>query len=192
MKRIACAVACLAIPVVASCHPYVDARAGYFFFYDSTMKKAYSDGGIDAQVVGAYPMYKKLRAYLAVEYSHKSGRAPHTHNHISLQQVPINFGIQPYFPIGSLAEYYVSIGPRYIFAHANNGSAYPDKTKNANGFGWFINTGFLVFITNHWVFDIFGEFSSAKLHFHAPNETWLGHTSQLGGFTFGGGFGYAW
>jgi hypothetical protein len=60
-----------------------------------------------------------------------------------------------------------------------------------NGLGGFVNTGFLFFPTKHFFIDVFGEYSYVKLRFHHSKSNVYTRRTQVGGYTFGGGLGYA-
>jgi hypothetical protein len=179
---------CLAT-ICAYSSPLIEGKVGYFFFTDSTMRKVYDQGGVDAQLSGAYPMTNMLHIYGSIEYAQKSGHSLNGHQKTSIWFLPLSLGIQPQFEVASGIKYYFTLGPRYIFAFADNDSSYVSRHMNANGIAGFANTGFL-FIMNHFTVDLFGEYSYSKLQFHSSKKHSHGKSAQVGGLAFGAGLGY--
>lgn len=168
----------------------LEVKVGYFFFTNSKMRKVYDSGGWDLQLSGSFPVWKWLELYASVEYLEKHGRTLGLHQKTSLWEVPLSLGLKPVVKIADWAQYYAALGPRYIFVHVHNHSSSLDRTLDQNGVGGFVNTGFNFFPTRHFVVDIFGEYSYARMHFHASNKNLQGETAQVGGLLFGVGLGY--
>lgn len=159
------------------------------------MRKIYNKDGLDIQLWAAYPFWNPiskltLNAYGAIEYFHRSGQSMNDHQKTSLWSVPVNIGLRPTFAINTKMQYYFAIGPRYFYIHQHNDSSYVYKNKAKNGLGFFANTGLSYILCNSLVMDVFGEYSYAKTHFHAGQSVYTKNV-QIGGFTFGGGLGYA-
>lgn len=173
----------------------IEAKAGYFFFSDDTLKKIYDQGGLDVQLCATYPLWDvdngwTLNAYGAIEYFKRSGRSINLHEKTSIWAVPVNIGLKSTYMMTSDMQYYYSIGPRYLYINQHNDSAYVYKNKSRNGFGFFINTGLNYILCDNFVIDFFGEYSYAKIHFHSNKSHVYTRNIQVGGFTFGGGIGY--
>lgn len=171
--------------------PFIEAKFGYFFFADSLMREVYDKGGVDLQLSGRYPIYKWLEVYGSFEYAQRSGHSLGAHEYTSIWLIPLSLGLQGVAAITSWAEYYVTLGPRYVFLHQHNDSAFVDTVMNKNGIGGFVNTGFLFFPLENFVIDFFGEYSYVKMHFHPDHTNVFGRSIQVGGFAFGAGLGYA-
>jgi outer membrane protein W len=179
-----------------SFQPLLEAKAGYFIFSSSDMRKIYGNGGLDVQLCASYPVWNPasrwaLDVYGAVEYFHRSGKSTNGGEKTSLWSVPVNLGLKPIYAINAKVQYYFAAGPRYFYVHQHNHSPYVYKNKSKNGVGFFINTGFNYILYDHLVIDIFSEYSYAKTHFHSGNSLVYTRSIQTGGFTFGGGIGYA-
>ena len=175
--------------------PLLEVKTGYFFFYNSKMRKIYDRGGLDIQLCASYPLWKltsrwALNAYGGVEYFHRSGKSINEHEKTSLWSVPINIGLKSGYAINANIQYYLAIGPRYFYIHQHNSSSYVYKNKSRNGLGFFVNTGFNYLLSDHFVIDIFGQYSYAKTHFHDGGSSIYTRNMQIGGFTFGAGVGY--
>jgi len=166
-------------------------KAGYFFFANSKMRRVYNHGGLDVQLSGVTPVWRWLHIYGSVEYLQKHGKSLHGHQKTNIWEVPLSLGLQAVGKIGKITQYYFTIGPRYVFAHVHNKSHFVDKSLNDNGIGGFANAGFRFFQTQHFFWDIFGEYSYCRLHFHPHKKNVYRGESQVGGFVFGGGIGYA-
>lgn len=176
--------------------PHLEAKAGYFFFSNSTLRKIYNKNGLDLQLCASYPLWDftsrwTLNAYGAVEYFHKSGKSLHDHQKTSLWSIPVNLGLKPVYAVCHNLDYYLAVGPRYFYIHQHNHSSYVYKNKSKNGLGFFVNTGFNYLLQNCLILDVFGEYSYARTHFHGKNSRVYTRSIQVGGFTFGGGLGYA-
>lgn len=185
-------------PQVTSNQPpaYVDVKTGYFFFASKEMRDVYRKGGLDLQLSGSYPVYDFLAIYGSFEFLQKSGRAKSSVGHgpqTSIWQIPLSLGLQYNTKLCCCEKYryYATIGPRYFFAHVHNSSSHVPSTLDANGLGGFVNTGFLFQPVEHFIIDLFGEYSYARLHFHSSKSGTQGHTVQTGGLTFGLGLGYS-
>jgi hypothetical protein len=173
--------------------PYIEAKAGYFFFVTSPMSDVYNQGGLDVQISGAYPVARYLRAYGSVEYFNKSGRSLKGNQHTSIWAVPFSLGIQPvvYLNSADTLTYYVTLGPRYFLTRAHNNSTYVSEHIRSNGWGAFANTGFTITLYNHLKLDFFGEYSYGRLHYKSTIPNSQGSHAQISGLTFGGGLSYA-
>lgn len=175
--------------------PLFEVKAGYFFFSNSKMRKVYDKGGLDIQLCSSYPLWNlasgwSFQAYGAVEYFHQSGKSMNDHQKTSLWSVPVNIGLKSVYAINANIQYYFGVGPRYFYIHQHNRSSYVYKNRSQNGLGCFVNTGFNYILCNHFVIDIFGEYSYAKMRLHGGNSCVYTRNIQVGGFTFGGGLGY--
>ena len=171
--------------------PILEAKVGYFFFSDDKMSDVYNQGGIDVQLSASYPIWQWLQVYASVEYLERHGKTLHAHQKTSIWEVPLSLGLKPVIKISSKARYYFTVGPRYFFVKAHNDSSYLPMNLSKSGLGGFVNTGFLFFPTTHLVLDIFGEYSYKKMHFHSSKKNVYGENTQVGGYTFGAGIGYA-
>ena len=174
----------------------VEFKTGYFFFLDSTMRKIYDKGGLDLQLSASYPLWNlakrwSLNAYGAVEYFHRSGKSINGNQKTELWSVPVNIGLKPVYLINENLQYYLAAGPRYFYVHQHNSSYYVPKNSSRNGLGLFVNTGFNYVPCDHFVVDLFGEYSYARVHFHTGDSRVYTSSIQMGGFTFGGGLGYS-
>lgn len=177
--------------LVAECKPLFEAKAGYFFFTDSTLKKIYNDGGLDLQISESYPVWEWLHLYGSVEYATRNGHSLGQHQKTTFQQVPLSFGLKPVFKITNRADYYFTLGPRYSFAWSRNSSSFVDHRVSGNGIGFFANTGLLFTFKTHLTVDLFGEYSHVPIHFHVAKENVIGHRKNVGGWTLGGGLGWS-
>ena len=113
------------------------------------------------------------------------------HQSTSIWEIPLSLGLKPVVTIASGIQYYFTLGPRYFFVHQHNNSSFVSSNVSNNGMGMFVNTGFNFVFWNHFLFDVFGEYSYGKMHFHSSHANTYGRTVDIGGFTFGGGLGYA-
>jgi hypothetical protein len=175
--------------------PLVEFKAGYFFFSNSTMRKIYDKGGLDIQLCGSYSLRSfsdrwDLALYAAVEYWSRSGKSLNEGQGTSLWSIPVNIGLKPIYAVTPSIDYYFAIGPRYFYIHQHNNSSYVYKNQSGSDLGFFVNTGFNCLVYNHFVIDVFGEYSYAKMDFYNGNSSIYTKNMQVGGFTFGGGLGY--
>lgn len=175
-------------------NPLLEVKTGYFFFSSSKLRKIYNNGGWDVQLCTAYPLWHlncrwAIEAYGAVEYFQRSGKSINGDQKTSLWSVPVNIGLKTLYAINSNMQYYFTFGPRYSYIHQHNHSSYVYKNQSRNGFGFFVNIGFHYILCDHFVIDIFEEYSYTNIHF---NERFRVYTRniQSGGFTCGGGLGY--
>jgi len=171
--------------------PTIEFKTGYFFFADDKMRKVYDEGGLDLQIAGSYPLWRWLQIYGSVEYIEKHGRSLHGHEKAKIREYPISLGLKSVAKICESTQYYLTIGPRYVFVHAHLSSSFIDKHINQNGIGGFVGTGFNFLPTPHLLLDVFGEYSYCRLHFHTHKKHTHGESAQVGGFAFGIGIGYA-
>ncbi len=184
----------LAITSSGLAQPLVEAKAGYFFFTDSKLRKVYDRGGLDLQLSASYPIWDltcnwTLNAYGAVEYFHRTGKSLNAHQKTSIWSLPVNLGLKPIYTVNEELQYYFAIGPRYFYIHQHNTSPFVPKNRSRNGLGLFLNSGFNYFFCNQFLLDLFAEYSYAKVHFHSTSHTYT-RSTQVGGLTFGGALGY--
>lgn len=170
-------------------------KTGYFFFSDSKMRQIYSSGGLDIQLCASYPVWSlgnkwTLHAYEAIEYFYLSGTSINGHEKTSIGAVPINIGLKPVYAFNADLHYYFTFGPRYCYIHQHNHSHYVYKNQSRHVLGFFLNTGLKYALCNHFVIDIFGEYSYAKMHFHQRDSFIYTRNIQMGGFMLGAGVGY--
>lgn len=175
--------------------PLIEFKTGYFFFSNSKMRKIYDKGGLDIQLSASYPLWTlsdcwTLEAYGSLEYFQRSGKSLHAHQKTSLWSVPVNFGVKPVYTIDSNKQYYCAFGPRYFFVHQHNRSDYLYKNDSKNGLGFFVNTGFNYAHCACLMIDSFIEYSYGKMRFHSGKSRVYTKSTQVGGFTLGGGIGY--
>lgn len=158
-------------------------KMGYFRFADKKLRQRYNDGLLDLQLTSSINFWKRLYAYVGVEYVESDGRIPKSHTKIKIRMLPVSLGVQYMKPITYDLNYYFTIGGRYFFVHQWTHS----RSLTHRGLGGFANTGFIYYLNYHLVFDIFGEYSIKKMHFHD-----MGGSERVGGLTLGAGIGYFW
>lgn len=171
--------------------PMIEAKAGYFFFASSKMRKIFDHGGVDVQLSGSYPLWRNLQVYGSIEYLQKSGRSLNGHQKTSIWQIPVNFGLKPIFTFWNHLQYYITLGPRYFYIHQHNESSYVPRNKGRSGVGLFANTGINYVFCNGFLLDAFGEYSFTRTRFHNAKHNVEGRRIQVGGFTFGLGIGFS-
>lgn len=181
--------------MICNFKPLIEAKVGYFFFLDSNMREIYDQGGLDVQLCSNYSFWQmnnkwSLNAYSAIEYLYRSGKSTNENQKTSLWMIPVNLGLRPTYTINSYFRSYMAIGPRYFYIHQHNDSSYVYKEKSKSGVGFFVNGGMNFIIYKHLLIDVFGEYSYAKIHFKSQNSRVYTKNTQVGGFTFGSGFGY--
>ncbi len=172
--------------------PYIEEKFGYFFFTSTPMNQIYNQGGIDLQLSGLYPLCSYLGLYASVEYLQKSGHSLGGHQRTTFWEVPLSLGLQPSVPLKSDRSviYYVTVGPRYVFAGIRNHSSFVPRTGHAHNIGGFINTGFMVNAYKELKIDFFTEYSFVRLKFHTSRRNVEAHSVQGGGVVFGAGLIY--
>jgi opacity protein-like surface antigen len=195
MKHFILALSLILLAVQGWSSTLFEIKTGYFSFTDHKMRKVYDRGGLDVQLSATYPLCNlthrwKLNAYGAIEYFQKSGRSLNDHQNTSLWSIPVNIGVKPSYQINDKWHYYFAVGPRYLYIHQHNHSSYFYENRSENGLGFFVNTGLNYSLCDHFVIDIFGEYSYAKVHFHSGRSRVYTKDIQVGGFTLGGGIGY--
>ncbi len=176
--------------------PTVEAKAGYFLFTDSKMRKVYRQGGVDLQVCGSYPVFQcmnriQLAVYGAVEYLYCKGHSLSAHQGTSFTAVPVNLGVQSSAYLTPCMRYYITLGPRFFYCRQRNHSDDVSKSNSRNGVGAFANVGMNYNLSERIFLDLFCEYSYAQTHFHTKKAEVYTRSIQIGGFTFGGGLGYS-
>ncbi len=172
--------------------PYVETKFGYFFFVTSPMSKVYNRDGFDFQVSGGYPIINYLRIYGSVEYFKKSGCSLAGNQHTSIWAVPLSLGLQPVFDLNceKTSSYYFTFGPRYFITRVHNNSTYVSPNMRSNGWGLFVNTGFMFSLHECLKLDLFGEYSYGRLCYKSTIPNSQGARVQISGLTFGAGLAY--
>jgi outer membrane protein W len=175
----------------AQTQPKLEFTTGYFFFTDSKMRKIYTSGGLDLQLAGSYPIAKGLDFYSSIEYLEKSGRSIHGRQRTSIWQIPVNIGIRPVIKVAEHIEYYLGLGPRYFYLHQHNHSSYVPKNRTRSSVGFFLNTGFHIYPSDHFFINLFGQYAWEKANISNSSNHVYGRRIQVGGVSFGAGLGYA-
>jgi hypothetical protein len=171
--------------------PLLEVKGGYFFFSESKMRKVYNEGGVDLQINGSYPIYRWLHIYAGVEYLERHGRSLHFHQKTSIWQFPISMGLKAFVQVHPKIHYYFTLGPRLFLVYTHHHSSFVSKRMSEDGFGGFLATGFNFYPYRGLLVDIFGEYSYKRMHFDSHKTFNYLRTTQIGGFTFGIGLGYA-
>jgi hypothetical protein len=167
-------------------------KMGYFRFGDRTLRHIYSDGVLDIQLTSSFRVWRPLYIYAAIEYIGAKGRTLGGHERTKIRLVPLSLGLQYIQPITFDLKYYLTVGPRVFHFHQKNHSVGVPSTVNKWGCGGFINTGFMYYLTEHIIFDFFGEYSYKRMHFKTDRANVEGNSLQIGGLTLGAGIGYFW
>jgi outer membrane protein W len=179
-------------PIEPSCSvnvPILEAKAGYFIFASSTMRRIY-DGAYDVQLSATYPVWEWLGVYASAEYLYASGRSLHGDEDTSIWELPVSLGLKSVVEVNDKVTCYFTLGPRYVYVHQHNDSPYVDETISRNWFGGFANTGFNFAFGDHWIFDVFAEYSYVQIDYDAKKPNTYGESIQVGGVLFGGSLGY--
>lgn len=184
--------------------PFVEVRAGYFRFTCEKLNRIFKNGGEDVQLALSYPFFKTRNifwnGYLASGYIERTGYSLGGHDKTHFQEVPVNLGLKVAIPVNlnfkklnlcNRLALYATVGPRYVYTHQHNYYPYVDRRLSRSGCGVFVNGGLLFKLWKGLTLDFFGEYSycSIKYRSHIPNV--IGHTIDVGGYTFGGGLGWA-
>ncbi len=176
--------------------PILEVKGGYFMFTNEKMRKVYG-GGYDLQLSGTAPIWNWVQLYVSAEYLQASGHSLGFNQRTSLWQLPINVGLRGSVKLSSQILYYATLGPRYFFLHAENHSHFVESTICHHGIGGFANTGFTFrpcnpnYSLGNVFIDIYAEYSYEHMHRNPSKEDVFGNSVQVGGFSFGGGVGYA-
>ena len=170
--------------------PYFEAKAGYFTYTQDFMQDIYSSG-YDVELCGAFPDWKFLQVYTAVGYSHCNGEIDLTHENSRVYQIPATIALQGMFKMAETTNFYMIIGPRYIYFNMKNDSIYVPKDVSKSTVGGFFGTGFHTYFNDFIFLDIFGEYTYAKLGIPSYPHHIDGQTHQISSYTVGGGLGFS-
>lgn len=181
---------CFADSPLCKSPPLLEAKGSYFFFTSDKIRKVYPSGGFEVQVSGSYPVWKCLQIYGSLGFLKATGHSINFHQSTSIWEIPVDLGLKPIFTLTSFLQYYIALGPRYFYAHQHNNSSYVNPNIGKSGIGLFTNTGFN-FVLNHFLIDIFGEYSYEPTHFSSSTSNVYSQHIQLSKFNFGLGLGYA-
>jgi len=170
--------------------PLVEGKLGYFFFLDSNMQNIYDNGGIDVMASGSYPIYKYLALYASVEFFDRNGFSTGSHERSVVYGIPLSLGFKPFYKIKKNSYAYAIVGPRYSFIQVRPHSSFLPAEINSGGIGFFATLGLHLIPANHFLVDVFGEYSYIPVHFKTTGNYVYGNDVNAGGLTFGGGLGY--
>ncbi|HVX01466.1 MAG TPA: hypothetical protein VHA52_13670 [Candidatus Babeliaceae bacterium] len=155
-------------------------KLGYFRSGDKRLRHTFDKGLLDIQLSSSFRFWDPLYIYGAVEYIGAEGRTVHGRHKVKIREVPLSLGLQYMLKVAPELNYYVTLGPRYFFVHLH-------ETKH--GFGGFVNTGLLYFLTHQITVNFIAEYSYKRMQFdHSDPKGSL----QVGGLMLGGGLGYFW
>jgi len=179
-----------------SAEPLLEFKPGYFHFSDSHLRKIYGDGALDLGISVTYPIWKRINCYFSIESIHKKSKDRQRPFRVELSMVPISLGAQVSQPLSSAVDWYATIGPQFIFYHQHNHRPTILNRQDKNGFGGFVNTGFVFHVFPHWTLNTFGQYSYRIVHYQDLEvdplflQTFHGRTIQIGGLLIGAGIGY--
>jgi len=176
--------------VEQSTPPSIDVKVGYFFFTDSTMNDVYSNGGIDVQLAGSYPIWRVVSIYGAVEFFEKNGYSMNLNDKAWVYGIPLSLGVKVDFDLKTNISVYGAFGPRYSFIQSRANSSFVPYEANSGGIGLFALAGLYFRIQPHYFLNLFGEYSYIPVHFKTVPTNVYGSDADAGGFTFGGGLSY--
>lgn len=183
---------CMFTQCASTIAPWLELKPSYFFFYANPMNAVYNNGGFQVQGSASIPVWDYVALYGSVGYRKLWGHALNSGEKTVLNMLPVDIGLKPIFNVCDRLCYFFAIGPRYFHLHQRNSSSYIDCAINGSGIGLFVNTGFNVFLADHFLLGIFGEYSyeRKKISPKKPNVFSNGSV-QLGGLAFGLSLGYA-
>lgn len=176
--------------------PLVEFKLGYFHYSDKHLRDVYGNGTLDAALSFTYPIWGNFNCYLAVESIHSHHHGTAKFDKIRLGMYPISLGAQYAYPISSAVDYYVTLGPQFIFYHQKTHRSTIANRMDKNGFGGFANTGFMFHFLPHFTFDIFAQYSYRVVHYQNIEidqpflDQFKGLRLQIGGVFIGAGLGY--
>ena len=172
--------------------PWIEIKPSYFIFSGSLMHEIYHHGGFQIQASASVPLSDYCDVYTSIGYRKAWGNALNSDENTDVMVVPNDLGIKPVVTIDEHCYYFVAFGPRFFYMHQYNDSAYINTNVHGGGIGFFINTGFDMRVTDHFVLGIFGEYSYEKENIYATTENvYSNGPVQIGGFSVGLSFGYA-
>ncbi len=166
-------------------------KAGYFLFIDSEMSDIYQNGGADIQITSSWPVWRWLHLYGGVEFIIARGHSVNDHQSTSIWEIPLSLGLRGIVKAFTKINYYLTVGPRYVFVRQYNDSSFVDSRLSQSGLGGFANAGILFFPYQHWVVDLFFEYSYVQMSFSTSRSNSYASSAQVGGIVFGAGTGYA-
>lgn len=170
----------------------LELKSSYFLFVQDPLSQIYHQGGFEESLSGSFPLWKWLNLYASVGVAHVNGKSLNNHEKTSLLLVPLDLGIKVVFPLFEKLDYYLSFGGRYSYAHQHNSSILVDKNIHLNCGGFFVNNGFNIFATSHWLIGIFGEYAYAKTSVVSHKPTIYGQKNlRIDNAAIGISIGYA-
>lgn len=168
--------------------PIIEARFSYFIPNSSLLRHVYGSG-IDYQIEATVPFWKGINAWIAADYFHKDGHSLGDHQKTWLQIVPLTLGVKYIYNICDFSVY-GGLGMRYFFVHTRNHSDFVDPSITRSGMGGVAEVGGMYCLWDHWVFDVFGNWSYKRLHNHTSRTNVSTHGLNVGGWNIGVGVGY--
>jgi hypothetical protein len=159
-------------------------------FTDPRMQSVYYGEGADIQLSSTYTVWNWVQLYAAVDYLRRRGLFLEAEEKTFITEIPVSFGIKPFVELSSKSQYFLALGPQYIYVHQHTRSATGDRNTSDHGFGGFLKTGFTFFPISHLVIDAFLEYTFGWADLNFSEEDVSFRTVQIGTIAFGAGLGW--
>lgn len=192
MKWLFASVICFKAFVMASeCEPFsFELKAEYFVFQNEKMRKIYGKGALEVEASSTYSLSDTFQIYGSVGYLETKGKSINFDQKTTFWKVPVDLGLRAIFNLGCSLDWYLTVGPRYFYAHQKNKSSYVNKKIGKSGVGGFANSGFNYYLSESFFVDLFASYSYEPICFSTTKKGVYSKTVQVGGYSIGGGLGY--
>lgn len=168
---------------------YVEARAGYFYFFDKDFREAYpGNGQFGAELTCQF--YDMLYGWAQTTYFHTSSHLSGTGTYTSFTLVPCSFGLKYIYNRYSFQPY-VGVGGLFTYAHQYIDSTILIRSQSKWCGGGHFKFGCLWKCTDSFLVDVFVDCYAQHVTMDM-NKYRTVYNSQLNlsGLSAGAGLGY--
>lgn len=141
----------------------LEIRAGYFLPQDKLMRKVYNNGGMEAEIEGAYRIVKELRTWVNISAFYKKGFSEGLDTPTSIQVYPLSIGFKYSFNLFKSAFLYLGVGPSNSWVIICDHSSYVKQRIVKNGWGITTKSGLSYYFSKHVLLDVFADYSYTKI-----------------------------
>ena len=172
----------------------VEADASAFFPISSIPQQIYGHTWTDVAItfdhINFIPWAPCVNLFAMVNYIFASGLSQNGNEPTHIDLVPITLGIKWIAKVHEHIECYLGAAPRYYFMHIKNNSPYVPQTSNENGCGGFFTSGAFFYPQNHFMINVFFNFSYINLGAPASVLGVQSYSTNVSGFDLGVGIGW--
>lgn len=174
----------------SSCAILPEIKLAYYYPTSSRTRDLYTGSGLYSFELSV-ETWCDFYPWVSAGYLHATGHTKAENRKTTLEMVPLNLGVK-YIASCWGSHPYLGLGVTATYMHTKDNSPYVIHTTSKWGVGGIVKAGFLAYMSECMFIDLFIDYTFVRMGFHnssSPNVQ--RRSANLSGFSFGGGFGWA-